>query len=153
MCLLALFFRVLEDAPVVVAANREEVYARGGSPPQLLDGPCRAIAGLDPQAGGTWFGLNQHGVLVALTNRPKSQPPPTPRSRGLLARDLLACSSSRSASDLAARELLAGRYAGCNVLCADAQGAYVLHAGDWLRVRPLPPGLHVLTNRDVNETK
>jgi len=29
--------------------------------------------------------------------------------------------------------------------------AIVLHAGDWLRVRPLPPGLHVLTAHDVND--
>ena len=27
----------------------------------------------------------------------------------------------------------------------------VLHAGDWLRVRPLPPGVHVLTAHDVND--
>ncbi len=27
----------------------------------------------------------------------------------------------------------------------------VLHGGDWLRVRPLPPGLHVLANGDVND--
>ena len=32
-----------------------------------------------------------------------------------------------------------------------AERAIVLHAGDWLRVRPLPPGLHVLTHRDVND--
>src|SRR5207248_11424834 len=42
-------------------------------------------------------------------------------------------------------------YAGCNVLCADAERAVVLHAADWLRVRMLPPGLHVLTNHDIND--
>ena len=30
MCLLALFYRVIEDAPIVAGANREEAYARGG---------------------------------------------------------------------------------------------------------------------------
>jgi uncharacterized protein with NRDE domain len=151
MCLLALFFRVLEDAPVVVGANREEAHARGGEPPRLLDGPCRAVAGIDPAAGGTWLGVNEHGVLAAVTNRPKSQLPPRPRSRGLLTRDLLGCPSAAAAAELAARELGTGRYAGCNLLCADRRSAYVLHAGDWLRVRPLPPGLHVLTSHDVND--
>ena len=33
MCLLALFYRVVDDAPVVAGANREELYARGGEPP------------------------------------------------------------------------------------------------------------------------
>lgn len=151
MCLLALFFRVIEDAPVVVCANREEAYARGGSPPQLLDGPTRAVAGLDPVAGGTWLGINEHGVLVAVTNRAKSDLPDRPRSRGLLARELLACASAKIAADQAAAELCTNRYAGCNFLCVDRESAYVLHAGDWLRVRPLPAGLHLLSAHDVND--
>lgn len=151
MCLLALFYRVLEDAPIVVGANREEAYARPGEPPRVLDGACRAVAGVDPQAGGTWLGVNDRGVLVAVTNRPKSKVPDRPRSRGLLARDLLGCPDAGTATRLAATELGRGGYAGCNILCADALGATVLHSGDWLRVRPLPPGLHVLTSRDVND--
>ncbi len=151
MCLLALFFRVVEDAPVVVGANREEYFDRGGKPPRLLDGPVPAAGGVDPRGGGTWLAVNAHGVLVAVTNRTKSKVPPQPRSRGLLARDLLACPSARAAADLAIRELDRGPYAGCNVLCADADGATVVHASDWMRVRPLPPGLHVLTNHDVND--
>src|SRR5436309_7564443 len=152
MCLLALFFRVVEDAPVVVGANREEAYDRGGEPPRLLDGACRAVGGIDPVAGGTWLGVNERGVLAAVTNRPRSEPPPQPRSRGLLVRDLLACPTAAAAADLAAHELgRPGRYAGCNVLVADRERAVVLHAGDWLSVWPLPPGLHVLTNHDVNQ--
>jgi uncharacterized protein with NRDE domain len=152
MCLLALFYRVAEDAPVVVGANREEIYRRGGEPPRVLDGPIRALAGTDPVAGGTWLGVNASGVLVAVTNRRKSQEPERPRSRGLLVRDLLGCPSAAAAVELATRELDTGRYAGCNFLCADAERAVVLEGADWLRVRPLPPGLHVLTNRDVNDS-
>lgn len=148
---MALLFRVAEDAPLVVGANREEFYARGGEPPRLLEGPCRAVAGVDPVAQGTWLGVNQHGVLAAVTNRPKSQPPRQPRSRGLLVRALLGCRNAREASDLAAAELGSDAYAGCNVLCADGDNAYVLHSGDWLRVRPLPAGLHVMTAHDVND--
>jgi uncharacterized protein with NRDE domain len=151
MCLLSLFFRVVEDSPLVVGANREEFYARGGEPPRLLDGPVRAVAGLDPTAGGTWFGVNEHGVVVALTNRIKSQPPAQPRSRGLLVRDLLVCASAKIAANGAVSQLSQDRYAGCNVLCADSKDALVLHSGDWLRVRPLPPGIHVLTAHDVND--
>jgi uncharacterized protein with NRDE domain len=151
MCLIALFFRTADDAPLVAGANREEFYARGGEPPRLLDGPVRAVAGLDPAAGGTWLGLNAHGVLVAVTNRAKSRPPIRPRSRGLLARDLLACESATAAVEMATRALDGGDYAGCNFVCADTETAAVIHAGDWLRVRLLPPGVHVLANRDVND--
>ena len=153
MCLLALFHRVVEDAPVVVGANREEAYRRGGEPPSLHHGTCRWVGGVDPSAGGTWLGVNQHGVLVAVTNRPKEAAPERPRSRGLLVRDLLGRPSAAAASELAVRELNANRYNGCNILCADARSAVLVLGGDWLRVRPLPPGLHVLTNGDVNDER
>jgi uncharacterized protein with NRDE domain len=151
MCLLALFFRAVDDAPVIVGANRDEYYARGGEPPRLLPGPPRVVAGLDPVAGGTWLGVNAHGVVVAVTNRPKSRVPELPRSRGLLVRELLACPTAAEAAGRATRELDSGRYAGCNLLCVDAERAVVVQAGDWLRVRPLPSGLHVLSNGDVND--
>jgi uncharacterized protein with NRDE domain len=151
MCLLAILYRVVEDAAVVVGANREEYFARGGDPPRRLDDPAGAVAGVDPLAGGTWLGVNRHGVLIAVTNRRKSKIPATPRSRGLLARALLGCTRAEEAGHRAARELAQERYAGCNLLCADAQYAVVIHSGDWLRIRPLPPGIHVLSNRDVND--
>jgi hypothetical protein len=151
MCLLALFFRVVEDAPVVAGANREEFYNRGGEPPQILKGLYPAVGGVDPLAGGTWFGVNERGVFVAVTNRPKSEMPAKPRSRGLLARELLGCATAADAVERAARELEQNRYAGCNFLCADQESAAVIHGGDWLRVRPLPPGVHVLTSHDVND--
>jgi uncharacterized protein with NRDE domain len=151
MCLLAIFFRVVPDAPLVLGANREEDYDRGGTVPQLLTEPAPAVAGLDPTAGGTWFGVNAHGVVVAVTNRPKTNVPARPRSRGLLTRDLLACRSAADALDKAGRELGAGQYAGCNLFCADRDRAAVVHAGDWLRIRTLPPGIHALANHDVND--
>lgn len=152
MCLLALFYRTASDAAVVAAANREELYARPGTSPQLLTGSLRVVAGLDPTAGGTWLGVNERGVLIAVTNRRKSNLPSDPRSRGLLVRDLLhTCATARDAEQAAVRELGTGCYAGCNILVADAATATVVHAGDWLRVRTLPPGLHVLANRDVND--
>ncbi len=151
MCLLALLFRAVEDARVIVGANREEIFQRGGEPPALRDGPRRFLAGMDPVAGGTWLGVNERGLLVAVTNRPKSEPPRELRSRGLLARDLLRCPDAATAANLAANELGKNHYAGCNFLCADGDDALVIHAGDWLRVRPLPPGLHVVTAHDVND--
>jgi uncharacterized protein with NRDE domain len=151
MCLLALFYRVVDDALFVLGANREEFYQRGGEPPRLLDGPVRAIAGIDPVAGGTWLGVNEHGVVVAVTNRQVSQVPQHPRSRGLLARELLLEPSAAAAAQHAVRELETKRYAGCNFLLADSRSAIVVQGGDWLRIRPLPPGLHLLANGDVND--
>lgn len=151
MCLLALFFRVVEDAAVIAGANREEYYQRGGEPPRLLDGQIRSAAGVDPLAGGTWLGVNARSVLVAVTNRRKLDAPAQPRSRGLLVRELLGCPSAEAAVGHAIRSLERNTYAGANFLCADATRAVVIQAGDWLRVRPLPPGIHVMANGDIND--
>jgi hypothetical protein len=151
MCLVAVFYRVAEDAPVVVGANREEIYARGGEPPCLHPGALPFVAGVDPVAGGTWLGVNANGVVVAVTNRRRSENPPMPRSRGLLVRELLRLPTAKEAADVAARELDRKLYAGCNIVCVDAHHAIVLHNADWLRVRMLPPGLHLVANRDVND--
>ena len=151
MCILAILFRSVDNCPVLVAANREEYFDRPGTPPELWDERAAFLAGRDQRGGGTWLGVNAHGVLAAVTNRPKP-PLPAPRSRGLLCRDLLACRTAREAHERALHELDRNSYAGCNVLVADAQGAYVVHAGELLRTCPLPPGLHVVTSHDLNDT-
>jgi hypothetical protein len=151
MCLLAIFYRVVDDAPLVVGANREEMYARPSELPHILDGPSRAVAGIDKLAGGTWLGVNQRGLLVAVTNRMKTRPVAQPRSRGLLAREMLECRSAQESIELATRELDMHRYLGCNVVCADSDRVVVFQAGDWLRIKMIPPGLHVLTNEDIND--
>lgn len=150
MCLLAVLYRVAADAPLIVAANREEAYARQGSIPDLINDPVPVIAGLDPVAGGTWLGVNAKGVLVGVTNNPRAEPPAQPRSRGLLARDLLQSTSAKEACDAAVRAVAKpGVYDGCNLLIGDAHGLYVVQSGEWLQVIPLPPGAHVLVNRAV----
>src|SRR5262245_14820088 len=126
MCLLAILHRVCADTPLVVGANREEYYARGGDPPRRLDD---AVAGVDPVQGGTGLGVNARGVLIAVTNRPGKMAPDAPRSRGLLARDLLDCASAAEAVERATRALDGGPYAGCNFFCADGRDAVVIHAG------------------------
>lgn len=153
MCLVALFYQRYDDAPVIVGANREEYYARGGEPPRVLEESPRVVAGVDPTASGTWLGVNEWGVLIAVTNRTRRVVPQRPRSRGLLARDLLRCASAREAAEQATRELREDHYAGCNVLCVDRRTAVVLHAGDVFEVRELPPGLHLLTANDVNDSR
>ena len=79
--------------------------------------------------------------------------PRKPRSRWLLVRELLGCASTKEAIDRATRELDAKRYAGCNIVCGDGDRLVVFQAGDWLRIRPLPPGLHLLSNDDVNDER
>jgi uncharacterized protein with NRDE domain len=153
MCLLAFYHRALADAPILLAANREEFFAREALPPTLLPGAPRILCGRDARAGGTWLGVNEHSLVVAVTNRAKAAPPNSPRSRGLLCLDLLRCRSASEASRLALDQLGTGAYAGVNIVVLDAEAATVIEAGDELRTRPVTPGLHLLTNGDLDDDR
>jgi uncharacterized protein with NRDE domain len=154
MCFIGLFFHARSDTSIVACANREEAYARGGEPPGIISQRnCHVIAGRDPIAGGTWLGINEHGLLVAVTNRSKKQIPTNPRSRGLLALDLLDCPNTRVAAACGTAELSRHIYGGCNLLLADYQAACVIHGGDLLQVQPLSPGLHLLAAGDIDDQR
>jgi hypothetical protein len=151
MCLLALEYRTFAEAPILVAANREEYFNRPATVPAVQPSRPRVLCGLDSRAGGTWLGVNEHGLLVGVTNRLKRDLPERPRSRGLLCRELLACHGAQVAAALAMRELATGHYAGANFLCVDARFGVAIEAGDQLRSVDLSPGLHLLTNGDLND--
>ena len=68
MCLLAIQYQLVPEAPVLVAANREERYDRPSLPPAIQSGKPRVLCGVDEQAGGTWLGVNQNGMFVAVAN-------------------------------------------------------------------------------------
>ena len=89
MCILAILYRVARNTPILVAANREEFFDRPTQHPKIQPGSPRVICGIDRQANGTWLGVNQHGLFATVTNRRKRTEPISPRSRGLLCRELL----------------------------------------------------------------
>ncbi len=86
VCLLTILFSVHPEAPVVVAGNRDERYARPAKPLQALQPAApRVLGGLDVLAGGTWLAVDEHGVFAGLTNRPAAGGrDPSRRSRGEL---------------------------------------------------------------------
>ena len=153
MCILAIQYQLVDDSPILVAANREEFYDRVSHSPSIQSGKPRVLCGIDQQAGGTWLGVNQNGMLVAVSNRPKIQRPVAPRSRGVLCRELLRCTSSRSALDQAQEELSTGNYDGVNFVIADQESAWVVHGGDELNAVELDQGLSIIANGDVNDPR
>ncbi len=151
MCLLMILHRVSAQAPLMLAANREEYFDRPFDGPRLLPGPPRTLFGTDRRAGGTWLGVNQHGLVAAVTNRLKSRLPAQPRSRGSLCLDLLRCRNATEAAQAALAELHTDRYAGANFVCLDREQGFVISAGDELIEHRLGPGVHLLTNGDLND--
>jgi len=154
VCTLAVFTRVFPAVPLVVAANRDELLDRPALPPGLLrDAPPRAVGGRDLVAGGTWLGLTETGLVAGLLNRRSPErPDPTRRSRGQLCLDLLGCTRAAEAAARVRAEP-AGRYNAFNLLLADAAEAFVVTQPPRRpsAVVRLEPGLHLLTNLDVDD--
>ncbi len=151
MCILAIQYKAARDAPILLVHNREERLDRPTQPPRIQSGRPRLVCGIDRKAGGTWLGVNQHGLVVAVANRPKTIVPAEPRSRGLLCRELLNCQTAKEAADRAARELNSGGYDGANYVCADARWGGVVYGGDRVEVVELAPGLHLLSDGDLDD--
>jgi len=153
MCLLAIQYRLVTDSPILVAANREEYYERPSQSPSIQSGKPRVLCGIDQQAGGTWLGVNQHGLFVATCNRVKLVPPIAPRSRGALCRDLLRAGSARQAVDTALEELSTGKYDGVTFVIADAESGWVVHGCQDAEAVRLKEGLSIVSNGDVNDPR
>ncbi len=144
MGILAIQYRTVGDAPILIALNREEEYSRQFQPPRIQSGRPRVVCGLDRKSGGTWAGVNQHGMFVAALNAPKRAVPFDPRSRGVLCKELLSCANAEEAMERAVRELETGGYAGVNFLCVDRTSGGVVYGGSEIGVERLRPGLHLL---------
>jgi uncharacterized protein with NRDE domain len=154
VCTLAIYFRVFPDFPVIIAANRDEYLARPALPPTtLLDQP-RVVGGKDLVANGTWLGINEYGLVAGLLNRSRASygdPDPTLRSRGLLCLDALRHRTAAEASEFV-RHQRGVNYNPFNLLVASVNEAFVAYnRGGGLEIVPLAPGMHLLTNLDLND--
>jgi len=154
VCTLTLAWRAFEDAPVVVAANRDELLDRDSEPPAVVDGDPSFVAPRDAVAGGTWIGYNEHGVFVGLTNRWVDVPDGGERSRGLLVRDALRAESAVDARETIEDAVAADTYDGFHLVVAergeDDPRAYFFEWDGALNVRRLTPGVHVVVNVGID---
>ena len=148
MCLILLAHRAHPKYPLIIAANRDEFYARPTAPAAFWDDAQHVLAGRDLSAGGTWLGITRTGRWAALTNY---RDPPAPRpgrpSRGALVSNFLRGDAGPGEYlDGAAAD--ADEYDGFNLLVGDLHGAhYFGNRMDGDRApRPLEPGFYGLSN-------
>jgi len=152
MCTLAIYVRCLPGFPVVIAANRDEFLEREATGPTLLVAAPRMVGGRDLRAGGTWLAISADGVVAGLLNRRTGEAPvPTKRSRGELPLAALATGSA-AAARAAIASLPPAAYNAFNLLVADGADAWVAqNHEDEMRITPLSPGLHLVSNLDVDD--
>ena len=157
MCLITLSWQPTTKTPLIIAANRDEFYARPALP--LHHWPDQAIlAGKDVQAGGTWLGISQGldhtagatGVrIAALTNyRDTAHHRADAPSRGHITTSFLQGSMS-AAAYLDMLLTTAASYNPFNLILFDGKelmGFESRHA----RAFVLPPGISAVSNADFN---
>jgi len=86
MCLILFAWQTHSEYPLIVAANRDEFYARRTRPASWWGQAVSLLAGRDEEAGGTWLGINRRGRFAVVTNvRAPNERNPHATSRGLLA--------------------------------------------------------------------
>jgi uncharacterized protein with NRDE domain len=154
MCTVVLLCRPDHPWPVVFVANRDESVDRAWDPPKAWwpEHPG-VIAGRDRTAGGTWMGINAHGIAAAVLNRPGSLGPAVgKRSRGEL--PLLALAeTTASAAVEAIVSLDASEWRGFNLVIADRTGATFIRGAGYGKpsAHRLPPGVSMITAHDPND--
>lgn len=152
MCLLTLALDESRRFPLVVAANRDEFFARpaarlGWWTPE--PGATQILGGRDLDAGGTWLGLSAEGRLGLLTNvRDPSRQDPSAPSRGRIVPEWLA--ARERVDQFWMRTALAG-YNGFNLIAADfALGECYWASNGGAHPQRLERGIYGLSNAGLD---
>jgi uncharacterized protein with NRDE domain len=145
MCSLAVILRGASRYPLIAAANRDESRVRASLAPFLWSTSPRILAGRDESRGGTWMGVNEHGLFAGVTNL-RAPNLPDRASRGQLVLRVLACRDINEAS----RELSHEDPGATNpflLVCANREGeAFWTSSAHDLTAMSLPPGVHAFGN-------
>ncbi|MDI1476462.1 NRDE family protein [Polyangium sp. y55x31] len=145
MCVLFLGFGVHPDFDVVLAANRDEVFARPTRETHFWEDHPEILAGRDLQSGGTWLGVTRSGRFAAITNfRDPAAHRADAQSRGALVVEYLLGEGSPHEYTESLRPR-AREYNGFNLIVG-TRGEAAYFASQTGESRRLAPGVYGLSN-------
>jgi uncharacterized protein with NRDE domain len=151
MCLIVFSLNHHPDYKLIVAANRDEFYARKTAPASFWPGQPSILGGRDLEACanekscGTWLGITRSGRIGMLTNyRDPANIDPQAPSRGRLVSDFLA-GSADPLDYLKDVVLRAGQYNGFNLVAGDPN-RLLYYSNYGQDIRTLEAGLYGLSN-------
>lgn len=148
MCLIVFAWRPDHAQPLIVAANRDEFYARPSLPLAQWPETPQVHAGRDQEAGGTWLGIGANGRFAALTNIRDPHRPPGRRSRGELVARFL---TGEVPIDDYLAEVVARspEYGGFNLLVGNMHELWHFNARESEAVM-LQPGIYGVSNASLD---
>ena len=130
----------------LLAANRDELYARPFSAPRRWMAGTPFWAPRDEEEGGTWIGVNAAGLMAGITNRSRLKEEPGRSSRGHLISGVLAAGGFDEADVWLRERLDAAAHNPCQVYIAQGNRARVFAVDGDYEERTLRQGIHVLSN-------
>lgn len=145
MCLILLSVNSHPDFPLIIAANRDEAYARMAAPAAFWGDHPHIYGGRDLEKGGTWLGMTRTGRIAAVTNyRAGYGARDAPRSRGdLVSRFLLG--NECAPAYLAQVASRGGEYNGFSLIAGDLDALYFV-SNRGAGVHRIADGVHGLSN-------
>lgn len=148
MCLVLFSYQPDTDRPLIVAANRDEFYARPARSAHHWEDAPRVFAGRDLSAGGSWLGVTTTGRFATVTNFAEESPDElAPASRGVLVERFLKESMEAHAF---VHGISGPDYKGFNLLVYDGNKlAYTSNRGF---TEDLEPGTYGLANAELGAT-
>src|SRR2546430_270001 len=129
--------------------NRDESSMRPADPPAILEGTPTIVAPRDRQAGGTWLGASETGLVVALSNR-RGRTAPSARSRGQLVLDALRQPSVPGVDVFLQRDVREHEYNYWNLLAVSGKELRFFRYEAELAMNRGHEGLNLLTNEGGN---
>lgn len=143
MCLILIGYRTHVEHPLVIAANRDEFFARPTKSAHFWDDLPTVFAGRDEEEHGTWMGVTRSGRLAAVTNWTEQEPNDVADlSRGALVAGFLG-------GDQSSADYIGGiegrRYRGFNFIAFDGE-ELKYYSNRTSEVRLLQPGIYGLSN-------
>ena len=145
MCLISIAQHASPRWALVLAANRDEFYARPTRPAHVWEDDARIVGGRDLQAGGSWLALRRGGRVAAVTNvrgvgRAEGGP-----SRGLLVSQFVRGDQTPAAY---AESIDGDDYAGFHLIVGDGELVHRWNSGPIATIEGLfavsnaPPEAH-----------
>lgn len=145
MCIILLALEPHPQYRLVIAANRDEAYARPTRTAHFWEDDPQIYGGRDLEQGGSWLALRRDGRIAAVTNfRDHRAPKTAPRSRGELVREFLR-GDAPSAEYLAGVRARAAQYNGFSLIVGDGSALwyYSNRGGEPAQIAP---GVHGISN-------
>jgi uncharacterized protein with NRDE domain len=149
MCLILIAHKPSPLKRLIIAANRDEFFARPTKVMNFWDDHPDILAGKDLAGGGTWLGIKRNGRFAALTNYrdPSVQKSDPPSRGGIITRYLESRLTPKKFIDQLQKD--AHKFNGFNLLAGDRNTLY------WFsnmapEAKQLSPGIYGVSNHLID---